>query len=149
MGMVKEFKDFIARGNVMDMAVGIIIGTAFGKIVASLVSDVIMPPVGLALGGVDFSNLFITLSGAGALTLEEARTAGAVTLNYGVFLNTVIQFVIVAFALFLMIKWVNKLKRQEPPAAPNTKECPHCFTQIPIKAIKCPNCTSPLKGKAA
>jgi len=144
MGIVSEFTEFAIKGNVMDMAVGIIIGTAFGKIVSSLVTDVVMPPVGLALGGVDFSNMFITLSGQVYPSLEAAKAAGTVTMNYGVFINTVIQFVIVAFALFLMIKWVNKLKRKSPPPEPNTKKCPHCLSEIPIKATKCAHCTSPL-----
>jgi len=142
MGIVQEFKEFAVKGNVMDMAVGIIIGTAFGKIVASLVSDVIMPPVGLALGGVDFSNMFITLSGQVYPSLEAAKAAGTVTMNYGVFINTIIQFIIVAFTLFLVIKWVNKLKREAPPPAPNAKECPYCASSIPLKATRCPNCTS-------
>ena len=144
MGIVQEFKEFAVKGNVMDMAVGIIIGTAFGKIVSSLVSDVIMPPVGLALGGVDFSNMFITLSGQVYPSLEAAKAAGTVTMNYGIFINTIIQFVIVAFALFLMIKWVNKLKKETPPPEPNTKECPYCLSSVPKKATKCAYCTSQL-----
>ena len=144
MGIVTEFKEFAVKGNVMDMAVGIIIGTAFGKIVSSLVSDVVMPPVGLALGGVDFSNMFITLSGQVYPSLEAAKAAGTVTMNYGVFINTIIQFVIVAFALFLMIKWINKLKKETPPPEPNTKKCPYCLSEIPIKATKCAHCTSAL-----
>ena len=149
MGMVKEFKDFIARGNVMDMAVGIIIGAAFGKIIASLVTDVIMPPIGLAMGGISFADMFIVLAGQGAPTLEAAKAAGAVTLNYGLFIDTLIQFLIIAFAVFMLVKWVNKLKKAAPPPLPDTKECPNCFTRIPIKAVKCPNCTSTLKDKAA
>lgn len=144
MSIVQEFKEFAMKGNVMDMAVGIIIGTAFGKIVTSLVTDVVMPPIGLALGGVDFSNMFITLSGQVYPSLEAAKAAGTVTMNYGVFINTIIQFVIVAFALFLMIKWVNKLKRQEPPQAPNTKDCKYCLSSIPLKAVKCAHCGSSL-----
>jgi len=144
MSIVQEFKEFAVKGNVMDMAVGIIIGTAFGKIVSSLVSDVIMPPVGLALGGVDFSNMFITLSGQVYPSLEAAKAAGTVTMNYGIFINTIIQFVIVAFALFLMIKWVNKLKKETPPPEPNTKECPYCLSSVPKKATKCAYCTSQL-----
>jgi len=148
--MLKEFKEFAMKGNVVDMAVGIIIGAAFGTIVKSVVDDVIMPPIGLLLGNVDFANLFITLKqGAAAgpyATLELAKKAGAVTLNYGAFFNTIVSFVIVAFSVFLLIKGMNKLKRQqvEAPAAPTTKECPHCLSTIPIKATKCAHCTSNL-----
>jgi large conductance mechanosensitive channel len=146
--MWKEFKEFINRGNVMDMAVGIIIGAAFGKIVASFVGDLLTPVLGLILGKVDFSNLFITLSGQSFATLEEAKKAGAVVLKYGLFVNTVIDFLIVSFAVFLMIRQVNRMKKQPEaaPAAPTTKECPFCFSVIPIKATRCPNCTSELKG---
>ncbi len=152
MGMMKEFKEFAVRGNVVDMAVGIVIGAAFGTIVKSLVADVIMPPIGLLLGNVDFSNLFIVLrEGAQAgpfATIAQANEAGAVTLNYGIFINTIISFLIVAFAVFLLIKGVNNLKRkQEAPApAPTTKECPFCFSQIPLKATRCPFCTSDVKA---
>ena len=148
--MFKEFKEFAMRGNVVDMAVGIIIGAAFGTIVKSFVDDVIMPPIGLLLGNVDFSNLFITLKeGATAgpyLTLAEAKKAGAVALSYGAFFNTIVSFIIVAFSVFLLVKGMNKMKRQEeaPPAAPTTKECPHCLSTIPIKATKCAHCTSNL-----
>ena len=148
--MLKEFKEFAMRGNVVDMAVGIIIGAAFGTIVKSVVDDVIMPPIGLLLGNVDFSNLFITLKqGAAAgpyATLELAKKAGAVTLNYGAFFNTIISFLIVAFSVFLLVKGMNNLKRQQeaPPAAPTTKDCPHCLSTIPIKATKCAHCTSNL-----
>jgi len=148
--MLKEFREFAMRGNVVDMAVGIIIGAAFGTIVKSVVDDVIMPPIGLLLGNVDFSNLFITLKqGAAAgpyATLELARKAGAVTLNYGAFFNTIVSFVIVAFSVFLLIKGMNKLKREQkvPAAAPTTKESPHCLSTIPIKATKCAHCTSQL-----
>ncbi len=147
--MLKEFKEFAMRGNVVDMAVGIIIGGAFGTIVKSLVSDVIMPPIGLLLGRVDFSNLFIVLSGRGTsyATLAEAQAAGAVTLNYGAFINTIINFVIVAFAVFLLIKNINRLKREEPAPEPTTKECPYCFSVIPIKAKRCAFCTSSLEGE--
>lgn len=146
--MLKEFKQFAMRGNVVDMAVGIIIGGAFGTIVKSLVSDVIMPPIGLLLGGVDFSDLFITLKeGATAgpyATLAAAQSAGAVTLGYGLFINSVVSFMIVAFAVFLLIKGINKL--QPPPAAtPTTKDCPFCFSSISLKATRCPHCTSELK----
>lgn len=145
--MWKEFKEFAMRGNVLDMAVGIIIGAAFGKIVSSFVNDVLMPPIGVLLGKVDFSNLFITLSGQSFATLEEAKKAGAATIRYGLFFNTIIDFILVALAIFIMIRQVNRLKRQpEPaPALPTTKECPYCFSAIPIKATRCPNCTSELK----
>ena len=142
--MFKEFKEFAMRGNVLDMAIGIIIGAAFGKIVSSFVADVLMPPIGLLLGKVDFSNLFINLSGQTFPSVEAAKAAGAATLNYGMFLNTVIDFLIVAFAIFLLIKQVNRLmpKKAEAPAAPTTKECPRCLSQIPIKATRCAHCTS-------
>jgi large conductance mechanosensitive channel len=148
--MFKEFKEFAMRGNVVDMAVGIIIGAAFGTIVKSLVSDVIMPPIGLLLGGVDFSNLFVVLregSTAGPYaSLADAQAAGAVSVNYGVFINTVISFVIVAFAVFLVVRGINQLKRKEeaPPAQPTTKVCRFCATEIPIKAVRCPHCTGEL-----
>jgi len=150
--MFKEFKDFAMRGNVVDMAVGIIIGGAFGTIVKSLVSDVIMPPIGLALGGVDFSDLFLVIQdGAVAgpyATLAAAQEAGAVSISYGLFFNAVISFLIVAFAVFLLIRGINNLQReQEAPAAePTTKDCPHCYSSIAIKATRCPNCTSELTG---
>ncbi len=150
--MLKEFKEFAMRGNVVDMAVGIIIGGAFGTIVKSLVNDVLMPPIGLLLGGVDFSDLFITLrDGATAgpyMTLAMAEEAGAVTLSYGLFMNSVISFLIVAFAVFLLIKSLNKLKREETaaPEEPTAKECSYCFSSIPIKATRCPNCTSELSA---
>ena len=149
--MLKEFKEFAMRGNVVDMAVGIVIGAAFGVIVKSLVSDVIMPPIGLLLGNVDFENLFAVLKqGATAgpyASLADAKAAGAVSMNYGVFINTIISFAIVAFAVFLMIRQINKLKRKEeaPPPEPTTKECPYCFSTIPIKATRCGHCTSELK----
>jgi large conductance mechanosensitive channel len=146
--MFKEFKDFAMRGNVIDMAVGIIIGAAFGTIVKSLVSDIIMPPIGMLLGNVDFSNLFLTLKdGAVAgpyATIADAQAVSAVTINYGIFINTVISFLIIAFCVFLLIRSINKLKRQEvaPAAEPTTKECPYCFSTISIKATRCSNCTS-------
>jgi large conductance mechanosensitive channel len=146
--MLKEFKEFAMRGNVVDMAVGIIIGGAFGTIVKSMVDDVIMPPIGLLVGGVDFSSLFITLKeGATAgpyATPAAAKAAGAVTLNYGLFINSVISFLIVAFAVFMLITSINRLRREKEkaPAAPTTKECPRCFSAIPIKATRCPHCTS-------
>ena len=142
--MFKEFKEFAMRGNVLDMAIGIIIGVAFGKIVSSFVADLLMPPIGLLLGKVDFSNLFINLSGQSFPSLEAAKAAGAATLNYGMFLNTVIDFLIVAFAIFLLIKQVNRFttKKEKGPATPTTKECPRCLSQIPIKATRCAHCTS-------
>ena len=142
--MMKEFKEFVMKGNVLDMAVGIIIGAAFGSVVASFVNDVLMPPIGLLLGKVDFSNLFINLSGKAFETVAEAKKAGAATLNYGLFLNTVINFIIVGFAVFLLVKQVNRLKRNEPAPAPTTRECRFCCTAIPIKATRCPHCTSEL-----
>ena len=149
--MFKEFKEFAMRGNVVDMAVGIIMGAAFGTIVKSLVSDVIMPPIGLLLGGVDFSDLFVVLKqGAEAgpfASLAEAQKAGAVTINYGTFINTVISFLIVALAVFLLVKGLNSLKRKKeaPAVEPTTKECPHCFSTIPIKTTRCGFCTSDLQ----
>jgi len=142
--MVSEFKKFAVKGNAIDMAVGIVIGVAFGKIISSLVKDVIMPPIGLLLGGVDFSELFIDLSGKGYATLAAAQEAGAATLNYGLFINTIIEFVIIAFAIFLVVKQINKMKEKEP-AAPSTKDCQYCMSKVPIKATRCPNCTSQLK----
>ena len=156
MGMGKEFKDFAMRGNVVDMAVGIIIGGAFGTIVKSLVSDVIMPPIGLLMGGVDFANLFAVLKegakgAAPYVALADAQAAGAVTVNYGVFFNAVISFLIVAFAVFMLIKGLNNMKREAeaPPEEPTTKECPFCLSTIPIMATRCPNCTSELAPAAA
>lgn len=140
--MFKEFKEFAMRGSMVDLAVGIIVGAAFGKIVTSLVNDIIMPPIGLLLGKVDFSNLFINLSDTDYTTLAEAKAAGAATINYGLFLNTVIDFIIVAFVIFLVIRQINRLKRQPEPAAPDTKECPYCITVIPVKATRCPHCTA-------
>ena len=147
--MFKEFKEFIMRGNVMDMAVGIIIGAAFGKIVSSFVNDVLMPPIGKLLGGVDFTGLFITLGEGNFETLKAAKEAGVATLNYGMFLQTVIDFLIVAFAIFLMVKAVNKLRREPAPAPPRAKECPLCLTAIPVKATRCPACTSDLQTAPA
>lgn len=144
--MFKEFKEFIQRGNVIDMAVGIIIGSAFGAIVNSLVKDILMPPIGKILGGIDFSNFFIPLSKGEFKTLQEAQAAGIPTINYGVFINVLINFLIISFALFLIIKQINKLRKEkEVPAEPTTKTCPQCFTEIPIKAKRCPNCTSLLE----
>lgn len=146
--MLKEFKEFAMRGNVLDMAVGIIIGAAFGKIVSSFVNDILMPPIGLLLGGVDFSDLFLNLSGKPYASLAEAKAAGAATINYGVFLNTVLDFVIVAFAVFLLVRQINRMRRQpEPaPAIPTTKECPYCFSVISIRATRCPHCTSEVQA---
>ncbi|HUV90156.1 MAG TPA: large conductance mechanosensitive channel protein MscL [Anaerolineae bacterium] len=146
--MWKEFKEFILRGSVLDLAIGIIIGAAFGKIVTSFVNDILMPPVGLLLGKVDFANLFINLSGQPYATLADAKAAGAATINYGLFTNAVLDFIIVAFVIFLIVRQVNRMRRK--PAAvsaePTTKECPYCFSVIPIKALRCPNCTSDLKS---
>jgi large conductance mechanosensitive channel len=142
--MLKEFKEFAMRGSVIDLAIGIIIGAAFGGIVNSLVNDVIMPPIGLLLGKVDFSDLFLTLSGASFNTLAEAKSNGAVTLNYGLFVNTVINFLIVSFSIFIVIRQVNKLKRKKEEA-PTTKVCGYCRMTIPVEASRCPHCTSELK----
>ena len=142
--MLKEFRDFIMRGNVVDLAVGVIIGGAFGQIVSSLVSDIIMPPIGLLLNGVDFSNLFVSLTGQPYATLVEAQAAGAPTLNYGNFINSVIDFTIVGLVIFLLIRAINRLQRPAPAAAPSTKDCPFCYSAIPLKATRCPNCTSQL-----
>jgi large conductance mechanosensitive channel len=142
--MFKEFKEFIMRGNVLDLAVGIIIGAAFGRIVTSLVGDILMPPIGVVFGKVDFKNLFIDLSGGHYPTLKAAQDAGAATINYGLFLNSMVDFLIVAFVIFLVVKQANRMKRQPAPAAPTTKECPFCRTSIPIQATRCPNCTSQL-----
>jgi large conductance mechanosensitive channel len=143
--MFKEFKKFAMRGNVIDLAIGVIIGGAFNKIITSLVNDIIMPPIGLALGNVDFSNLYINLSGEKFASLAEAQEAGAVTINYGMFINTIVDFLIVAFTVFLLVRQINKLnKKEEQPVEPTTKDCPYCFTSIPIKATRCPACTSKL-----
>jgi large conductance mechanosensitive channel len=148
MALFQEFKKFAIQGNVIDLAVGIIIGVAFGKIIASLVEDIIMPPIGLLLGKVDFSSLFISLTGVPYESIAQAKAAGAPTLNIGLFLNTVINFVIVAFAIFMLVQWINRLKRQPAPAhagPPTTKDCPYCCSTIPIKATRCPSCTSEVK----
>jgi len=142
--MLKEFKTFAMRGNVLDMAVGIILGAAFGRIITSLVNDIVMPPIGLVLGRVDFSSLFLNISGKSYATLAEAHAAGAPTINYGVFLNTVLDFVIVAFAIFLLVRQINRWSKPAPAAAPATKDCPYCLSAIPIKATRCPQCTSTL-----
>ena len=148
MGMLQEFKEFAVKGNAVDLAVGVIIGAAFGGIVKSLVDDVIMPPVGRLLGGVDFANLFVVIGPGTYPSLKAAKDAGAATLNYGLFVNTVINFLIVAFVLFLVVKAMNRLKRERPaPAAvPSTKGCPYCFSTIPIKATRCPHCTSEVRA---
>lgn len=142
--MLKEFKEFAMRGNVLDMAVGIIIGAAFGKIITSLVADILMPPLGLILGKVDFSNLFLNISGTSYPSLAAAKAAGAATINYGVFLNNIIDFLIVAFAVFLLVRQVNRWSTK-PAAAPITKDCPYCATKIPLAATRCPNCTSEIR----
>jgi large conductance mechanosensitive channel len=148
--MLQEFREFVLRGNVVDMAIGIIVGAAFGTIVKTLVDDVIMPPVGLLLGGVDFTNFFILLKAgspaAPYASLADAQAAGAVTINYGLFINAVVSFLIVAFTMFLLIRSVNRLEREEeaPPVEPTTKECPYCLSTIPVKATRCPHCTSEL-----
>jgi large conductance mechanosensitive channel len=146
--MLKEFREFIARGNAIDLAVGVIIGTAFGSIVTSLVNDIIMPPIGLVLGGVDFTNLFVSLSGQEFPTLKAAKEAGAPTLNYGVFLNAVINFLIIAFVIFMLVRTINRLRQEKPApaAAPTTKECPYCLSTIPLKATRCPQCTSEVRA---
>jgi large conductance mechanosensitive channel len=149
--MLKEFKAFALRGNVLDLAVGIIIGGAFGTIVKSLVDDIIMPPIGLALGGLDFANLFVVLkTGEKApppyATIAQAHDAGAVTLNYGQFINNVVAFIIVAFAVFLIVRAANRLMPAEAAAAPTTKECPYCRMPIPIGASRCPHCTTELRA---
>ena len=147
--MLKEYKEFIQRGNVIDLAVAFILGGAFGAIVSSLVKDIVMPIVGVLLGGVDFTNLFITLKGGPYASLADAQKAGAATINYGVFINTIITFLIVAFAMFLLIKAMNATKKKPAPAAPaapTTKECTYCLSTIPLKATRCPNCTSELKS---
>ena len=142
--MLKEFREFIMRGSVVDLAVGVIIGGAFGKIVSSLVSDVIMPPIGLVLNGVDFSNLFVSLNGQAYLTLAEAQAAGAPTVNYGVFINETIDFLIVGLVIFLLIRTINRLHKPAPSAEPATRECPYCLSMIPVKATRCAYCTSQL-----
>lgn len=144
--MLKEFKEFAMKGNVIDMAVGIIIGAAFGKIITSLVNDILMPPIGRLIGKMDFSNLFINLSGADYETVAEAKKAGAATINYGLFLNATIDFLIVAFAIFLLVRQINRLKREQPETAPTAKECSYCFSIIPVKAVRCPHCTSELQA---
>ena len=145
--MLKEFKEFAMKGNVVDMAIGIIIGAAFGKIVTSLVGDVLMPPIGKLMGNLDFSNLFLSLDGKTYASLAAAKAAGAPTVNYGLFVNTVIDFLIVAFVIFMLVKQINRLKKEPPaPPAPATKECTYCLSTIPLKATRCPNCTSEVRA---
>jgi large conductance mechanosensitive channel len=143
--MLKEFQEFIMRGNVVDLAVAVIIGGAFGKIITSFVEDVLMPPIGLALGNVDFSNLFLNLSGKDYTSVAAAKAAGAATLNYGIFFNHIINFLIIAFAIFILIKQINRMQKPAPAPALTTKDCPHCLSPVPLKATKCAHCTSELK----
>jgi len=145
--MLKDFKAFMAQGNVMDLAVAVVIGGAFGKIVTSFVNDILMPPIGLLLGGVDFQNLFWSLSGQHYASLEEAKAAGAPTLNYGLFINSLINLLIVGFAVFLVVKQVNRFRGPAPVAAATTKDCPACAMPIPLKARRCPHCTSEVAAK--
>ncbi len=149
--MLEEFKNFITRGSVIDLAVGFIIGGAFGKIVSSLVNDILMPPIGVLLSGVDFVDLFINLSGGEYSSLAQAKEAGAATINYGLFINNVIDFLIISFVIFLLIRQVNRLtqEEEEAPAEPTTKECPYCKTEIPLAARRCPHCTSQLEPSTA
>ena len=142
--MLKEFKEFAMRGSVIDLAIGIVIGAAFGKIISSFVSDILMPPIGLILGRVNFNDLFISLDGTKYPSLADAQAAGAATINYGLFINSIIDFLLVAFFIFLIIRQINRMKREPQPAPVSTRECPHCYTQIPIPATRCPNCTSDL-----
>ncbi len=146
--MLKEFREFIARGNVIDMAVGIIIGAAFGKIVGSLVDDIVMPPIGRLIGGIDFSNLFVSLSDQTYPSLKAAKDIGAPTLNYGLFLNNLINFLIISFVIFMLVRTVNRLKREqpEPVAAPTAHDCPYCLSSIPLKATRCAHCTSEIRA---
>ena len=145
MGFIGEFKEFAVKGNVIDMAVGIIIGAAFGSIVNSLVKDVIMPPIGMLMGGINFADMFVALDGKAYATLSEAQAAAAPTINYGLFINSIISFIIVALAIFVLIRKVNELKKQPAPPEPNTKSCPYCLESIPLAAVKCSHCTSDLK----
>jgi large conductance mechanosensitive channel len=146
MGMAKDFREFAARGNVIDLAVGVIIGAAFGKIVTSLVNDVVMPPIGMAIGRVDFRNLFVALDRQGYASLADAQKVGAPTVNYGLFMNTVFEFLIVAFVIFMMVRQLNRLKTPEPtPPKDDSRDCPYCVSRIPGKATRCPNCTSELR----
>jgi large conductance mechanosensitive channel len=143
--MLKEFREFVMRGNVVDLAIAVVIGAAFGKIVTSFVEDILMPPIGLALGNVDFSNLFLNLSGRSYPSVVAAKAAGAPTLNYGIFLNQIINFLIIALAIFLLVKQINRFHKPRPASAPTTKECPYCLSMIPLKATRCAHCTADLK----
>jgi large conductance mechanosensitive channel len=147
--VLKEFKEFAARGSVLDLAVGVILGAAFGKIVTSFVDDILMPPIGMLLQGQDFSNLFLDLSGKHYASLAEAKAAGAATINYGLFLNNVLSFLIVVFAIFLVVRQVNRMRRHDEPSEPVVKECPFCLSTVPIKATRCPQCTSDLRPEMA
>ena len=147
--MLKEFREFAARGNVVDLAVGVIIGAAFGKIVTSLVNDILMPPIGMALGGVDFADLFIALDGSSHASVEAAKTAGSPTINYGLFLNTILEFLIVAFAVFLLVRQINRLRGPAPVPVDESRECPFCASRIPRKATKCAHCTSAVQAVSA
>lgn len=145
--MFKEFKEFASRGNVIDLAVGVIIGLAFGKIVTSLVNDLLMPPVGMALGRVDFADLFVPLDGGTYASVEAAKAAGAPTVNYGLFINTILEFLIVAFAVFLLVRQINRLKTPTPtPPQDEARDCPFCFSRIPRKATRCPQCTAAVQA---
>lgn len=144
--MLKEFREFALKGNVIDLAVGIIIGAAFNKVVQSLVNDIIMPPIGLLIGKVDFSSLYLNLSGKTYETLAEAKKAGAATINYGLFISAIVDFTIMAFVVFLMVKQINRLRREESPATPTTKECPFCLSATALAATRCPHCTSTLEN---
>ena len=143
--MIKEFREFIQRGNVVDLAVAVVIGVAFGKIVTSFVDDILMPPIGVALGNVDFSNLFINLSGKEYPSVAAAKAAGAATLNYGIFINNILNFIIIAFAVFLIVRQINRMQTPAPAPAASTKDCPYCLTPIPLKAVKCAHCTSEIR----
>ena len=150
MALIKEFREFTARGNVVDLAVGVIIGAAFGKIVTSLVNDIVMPPIGMAIGGIDFKNLFVALNGQAYASLADAQKAGAATINYGVFLNTILEFLIVAFVIFLMVRQLNRLTTPAPaPPTEDARDCPFCVSRISSKATRCPHCTSELGGLRA
>jgi large conductance mechanosensitive channel len=150
MSMMKEFREFAARGNVVDLAVGVIIGAAFGKIVTSLVNDMVMPPIGMIIGRIDFKNLFVALNRQSYASLADAQKAGAPTLNYGVFLNTVLEFFIIAFVIFLMVRQINRLKTPAPtPPTPEARDCPFCISRIPLKATRCPQCTSEVPAARA
>lgn len=146
--MLKEFKEFAVKGNMIDLAIGVVLGAAFGAVIASLVKDVLMPPLGRLVGGVDFTDLFIVLGRDTYPSLKAAKDAGAATINYGLFINTIINFILVAWALFFVIKGVNAARRQPPPAAPTEKECPYCLSRIPLRATRCPHCTSGLSAAA-